>query len=436
MNARSIVLGVCLALSGCAPAGSEEDQATDLGVLDGKSDATSLREIDLALEPGATRWFRVRAARFHATLEQRATGAVEAQLSAKHYELEAESEPSVAPTLDAPTDDEVTLHNWTLRVTNLGDTTLEGHLRVVPIHSCSELDPRTEPSEVFVAPDGVEGLLTDFIASATETLDVQMYILSTDSMIEALRQSAAERHVRVRLIVDRNRTDSIAAAEELEAAGVEWRPSPEGFSFYHIKTLVADGRRALVFSGNFNDFAMTRERNYGAILNDADDIADITRVFDHDWTGTSEPVELDCTRMVVSPVNSRDRIESLVGGAIHRLRIQELGFGDDALLALVRERVAAGVEVQVLLADPSWIGSNTEDAAALREAGADVRIYTRHRNHAKLIIADEGAAFIGSENVSATSLDKNREMGVVLTDDASLGTLSATFDDDWAATAP
>jgi phosphatidylserine/phosphatidylglycerophosphate/cardiolipin synthase-like enzyme len=43
--------------------------------------------------------------------------------------------------------------------------------------------------------------------------------------------------------------------------------------------------------------------------------------------------------------------------------------------------------------------------------------------HAKLILADAGLAFVGSQNFSATSLDKNREVGVAIAD---------TFGRDWA----
>jgi phosphatidylserine/phosphatidylglycerophosphate/cardiolipin synthase-like enzyme len=53
--------------------------------------------------------------------------------------------------------------------------------------------------------------------------------------------------------------------------------------------------------------------------------------------------------------------------------------------------------------------------------------------HAKAIIVDDRWAFVGSENISTSSLDNNRELGVLVNDQDSLSRLSSTFEQDWAA---
>jgi cardiolipin synthase A/B len=50
--------------------------------------------------------------------------------------------------------------------------------------------------------------------------------------------------------------------------------------------------------------------------------------------------------------------------------------------------------------------------------------------HAKLLVADDVLAFTSSENFSTTSLDENRELGIVLADPAALGILGQTFAQD------
>ena len=52
--------------------------------------------------------------------------------------------------------------------------------------------------------------------------------------------------------------------------------------------------------------------------------------------------------------------------------------------------------------------------------------------HAKLILVDGARACVGSENFSPTSLDANRELGIVLADPAAIATLSAAFEHDWS----
>jgi phosphatidylserine/phosphatidylglycerophosphate/cardiolipin synthase-like enzyme len=52
--------------------------------------------------------------------------------------------------------------------------------------------------------------------------------------------------------------------------------------------------------------------------------------------------------------------------------------------------------------------------------------------HAKIIIVDGRIAFVGSENISAQSLDQNRELGIIVSDSSVLDKLQTTFQSDWA----
>jgi phosphatidylserine/phosphatidylglycerophosphate/cardiolipin synthase-like enzyme len=42
-------------------------------------------------------------------------------------------------------------------------------------------------------------------------------------------------------------------------------------------------------------------------------------------------------------------------------------------------------------------------------------------------------AFVGSENFSATSLDENRELGILIADQTVIATLAQTFQQDWSS---
>jgi phosphatidylserine/phosphatidylglycerophosphate/cardiolipin synthase-like enzyme len=48
-----------------------------------------------------------------------------------------------------------------------------------------------------------------------------------------------------------------------------------------------------------------------------------------------------------------------------------------------------------------------------------------------VIVADGARAYVGSENLSQTSLDKNREVGLVVTDASSIAPLVSSFETDW-----
>jgi len=72
----------------------------------------------------------------------------------------------------------------------------------------------------------------------------------------------------------------------------------------------------------------------------------------------------------------------------------------------------------------------------LTASGVDIRLSSSLYIHAKLIVADGERAFIGSQNLSATSLDQNRELGIIVDDPVNLSRLTRTFAIDFRAAAP
>src|SRR5262249_49443397 len=153
---------------------------------------------------------------------------------------------------------------------------------------------------------------------------------------------------------------------------------------------------------------------YGIVDYDADDVASLQKVFDHDWAGGgANGLSLPCTRLLISPTNSRARIADLIGKAQKSLDLSVMYVTDYSLVSAIETRAAAGVAVRVLLADPSFI-DNTQTAQTLAAKKIPVKYFSNLDLHAKLVLT-ESAAFVGSENLSANSLNSNREVGAIVT---------------------
>jgi phosphatidylserine/phosphatidylglycerophosphate/cardiolipin synthase-like enzyme len=56
--------------------------------------------------------------------------------------------------------------------------------------------------------------------------------------------------------------------------------------------------------------------------------------------------------------------------------------------------------------------------------------------HVKAIAVDGARAYLGSENLSWTSLNENREVGLIAYEPDVLQTMGVTFEKDWAAATP
>ncbi|MBS1122684.1 MAG: Cardiolipin synthetase, partial [Deltaproteobacteria bacterium] len=217
--------------------------------------------------------------------------------------------------------------------------------------------------------------------------------------------------------------------DQLVTAGAQVKWSSPQFTYAHAKFIVVDGKTALISTGNFSkSYSIELERNFVATDQDPADVADLVQLFAADWEG--QPLTMACTRLVVSPINARERILAVIAGAQATLEIESMQFADPAVRDAVAARVAAGVQVRVLLADAGWIDANAAAATFLGNLGVPVK-WIPHL-HTKAIVADGTTAYVGSENLSFTSLDKNREVGLVLVEAPSIAPLQATFEQDWA----
>ncbi len=301
-----------------------------------------------------------------------------------------------------------------------------------PNTACNATDPRATPVTLSVLPDESEAPYVALLTSAERTIAVFGYQMGYGGILDTL-QAKAKAGVDVRVILDgntqRGTNDKYRAL--LEAAGAKFEWSDPKFSYMHAKTLIVDGKDAIVSTGNYSLSYMLRERNYLARLTDPQDVGDLAALFEADWTQTSP--DLSCTRLVVSPVNSEARLADLVKSATKSIVIESMQFADRAVHDAVLERKAAGVDIRVLLAAPSWIGTNTQAGADLVVNAIPSRWLASPGIHVKSIVVDGTYAYLGSENLSFTSLTKNREIGLVISDAPAIATMLATFEKDWAA---
>ncbi len=132
-------------------------------------------------------------------------------------------------------------------------------------------------------------------------------------------------------------------------------------------------------------------------------------------------------------MNSRSEFTSLINSAHHTLLIEAEEMQDSNIEQAITGAAQRGVHVQVILPAPSGSSadSNSSGIDTIKQAGVQVREDSRLYMHAKIIVVDGQKAFVGSENISTQSLDRNRELGIIISDQGVLNTLQQTFQQDW-----
>ncbi|HET9981307.1 MAG TPA: phospholipase D-like domain-containing protein [Ktedonobacterales bacterium] len=295
--------------------------------------------------------------------------------------------------------------------------------------------------QVFVEPEAGATPVTSAIKGATRSVWVEVYLL-TDSRVIAALEDAEHRGVDVRVMIEEHPYGGDVVSPQrtlqtLQTAGINAKFADPAYYYTHAKMLIIDGATLYVLTANLTrsglgGSSVARNREFGVIDTHADEVAEAMAIFQADWNRT-QPTLHD-SNMVVSPVNSRATITALFTQTRTSLLIEDEEMYDsaseDALIAAAKR----GVDVRLIL--PGATDIEAADAARLKAGGVHLVYVSAPYIHAKAIVSDGRLAFIGSENFSETSLDQNREVGLLLADSTALAIITSTFERDWAVGQP
>jgi phosphatidylserine/phosphatidylglycerophosphate/cardiolipin synthase-like enzyme len=333
------------------------------------------------------------------------------------------------------------------------------------------------PYTLFTQPDGSGATaIQGAISRAKKSIDLTMYTLDDPTVVTWLA-GAANKGVAVRVLLEQDPfyTDHSVkhrfatgcqaslptqvlpglvdgdavryasnqeAAKDLLAKSTKAHTKPQvywthddRFALTHEKSLVIDGNEALIMSNNLTNSGLGANREYGVVDTVASEVKEVEAIFAADIANTvykpSQP------NLVVSPDdgsgegNARTKLEALIKSAKQSVLIEDEEF-NDAQVAKLLGSMPSKVKVQVLL-DKS--AKQKSDPVLLPNHLKPV-YWTMPNNgtlHAKLVLVDGKAAYIGSVNLSCQSMEVNRELGILLHDAGVVGQLGQAFASDWSA---
>src|SRR5712692_2565096 len=186
---------------------------------------------------------------------------------------------------------------------------LTGWLPARPLHRAAGAGA---PSQVIVEPDDGRQPVLDYIASAGQSLDVEIYELTDRRILSALEDAAA-RGVRVRVLAEPRpggKPVNASSMAELGRKGVLTRDSPPSFRLTHEKAIVGDGVSALIMTMNLVAQTFDGTRDFALLDRDIADVVEIEAVFQADWDRV--PAATGNPALIWSPDNSRARLLSLL----------------------------------------------------------------------------------------------------------------------------
>lgn len=277
--------------------------------------------------------------------------------------------------------------------------------------------------QLIIQPDAGVMPIVKAIRSARKRIDIFIFRFDSEE-IETALAAAVQRGVTVRALIAHTNRGGEGRLRKLEqrllASGVLVSRTADDLLRYHAKYMIADAALHL-FGFNFTNLDINRSRSFAIATRDVKAVQEASKLFESDMT--RQPFATVRSNLVVSPDNARGTLASFIRGARRDLAIYDAKLQDQAMIKLLKDRVARGVQVRVI--------GNVKG----KEGGIDTRTLATMRLHVRMIVRDGTRAFVGSQSLRGVELDHRREVGLIINNPAVARKLLQVFEADWAGAA-
>ncbi len=269
--------------------------------------------------------------------------------------------------------------------------------------------------QLIQEPDAGYSPIIGLISGAARSVRITMYELTDPAAVNALID-AHNRGVDTKVILDaafHGHDTNAEAFQELSDAGVEvkWAPNAE----QHQKTITVDDTTAAVGTGNLTPQYYSTSRDAWVLDTNPTEVTAIAATFDTDYTTAPSghpPAATPAPNLIWSPA-ARASFLQRIDQAAHSVDVTSEELKDRAVLAALDKAARRGVQCRIVLTDnPAWANAVAEVSAA----GCSVHLFpatmTGLYMHEKILLTDNTALIIGSQNLTTTSLLENRELSL------------------------
>jgi phosphatidylserine/phosphatidylglycerophosphate/cardiolipin synthase-like enzyme len=344
----------------------------------------------------------------------------------------------------------------------------------------------------FVTPDNSMDAIFHFLDSAQESIYVEIYQFNSPAFLDKMHELfAANPSLDIKVLISEGVVSlgdyNIHTAWNLTQLGIPVRWTSNTFTYSHQKFIIIDNKTTIVQSGNWAKNSFPRDewtpgsspggftqknyrgnREWQIAMTDIEVTGYYRDVFDYDWSiGTDYNESTDGTgtpltwlpietsyyprpfseegtfsgTMKVTPVFSPDTsLEGILwcinsAQATLDIQIPYMNNGSASVRSIIDAIIAAkhrGVTVRIITDEGE--GNNEELAEDLAKENIpvlwmDTRFF--YLNHNKAIIVDGRMVLICSINWSGTSIDNNREAGVIIQHEGVAAWYLQVYNYDW-----
>lgn len=311
------------------------------------------------------------------------------------------------------------------------------------------LPPEWPEDGIVVEPDMGRAPLIAVMRDAQKSLQISAYKLEDEALIHELGE-AVNRGIKVDVLVTRSifarpeeKVFSGTPFERLEKMGINVHQSPEFYAQTHHKHIIVDDSYAIIGTGNMGTGSFDEtperkaERDFWTAVTDIHQLKELKDVFNADFNG--QKTDLKNALLVWSPDQGRIPFLNFIRSAQKNIWIYQQDVEDPIIADALADAARQGIDVRLIM--PPYPFSKTEDKnipnqEMIRKAGGKVGLITHVICHAKVMLVDvdteSAKTLVGSANFYSPSLEKNRELGIVISQLPAIAKISSVFKGDWA----
>ena len=291
---------------------------------------------------------------------------------------------------------------------------------------------------VIVLPDDSAKPILDAIHGAKDSIRIKMFVFSDPGLLQAV-VAAHQRGVKVQVMLNPERRDGEKENDEsrimLTSAGVEVLDSNPRFDLTHEKSMVIDDKTAFVESLNWETKNLTLTRDYAIVTTHKHEVEEVMECFDADWKRENFNAG-EHAHLIWCIGNGRQRLGQLIDEAKHSLWLQNERYQDPTIIEHLVRANQRGVKIHIMARPPHKLKKDKliEGVSGLRvleDIGVKIHKLKHIKLHAKLLLADDARAIIGSINLAPGSFDSRRELAIEVRDEHIIDRLRQTVGHDW-----
>src|SRR5258707_11941974 len=296
---------------------------------------------------------------------------------------------------------------------------------------------------IIVLPDDTAKPFLEAINQARKSIRVKMFIFSDPSLLDAVI-AAQHRGVDVRIMLNPERRDgekeNADTRKKLTEAGVHVSDSNPAFDVTHEKSMVIDDTTAFVQSLNWETKNVTETRDYAIVTTHKHEVDEVAHCFDADWDRKKFDTG-ENSHLIWCVGNGRQRLGKLIDSSKHSLWLQNERYQDPTIIEHLIRAHARGVKIHIMARPPHKLKKEklVEGVSGLRslqDLGVKIHKLRHVKLHAKLILADDDRAIIGSINLAPGSFDSRRELAIEVDDEHIISRIRETLHKDWENSHP